>query len=366
MLKYWYKDFAQYPPGHRDYWRTRLIGHTLLLSSSFFLVLTLLNIFYFESYEYAALDASGLLISLSILLFFNRTANVNLASWAVTLMVTGLILLFVASVGGYAHSLYWATLIPPFAFFLLGRQRGSLICLIAFGVCAYIVYGQIQEAKPVTFGMGSLFNVIEVSIAHIMLFRFYEGTRSSAYRQLAERNAKIQKLAETDKLTGLYNREKLDLTLEQGVQQSHHQQMPLSLLILDVDYFKQINDAYGHLAGDQVLCQLADSLKSLIRQGDFLARWGGEEFVIILPETTLPQAMKLAEQLRQDVASQKFAAQSLTISVGVSALRSDDTTKSLINRADNALYQAKHCGRNRVVAETQSPTQPAEHRALND
>ncbi|MCG9739675.1 diguanylate cyclase [Shewanella insulae] len=356
MLKYWYKDFAQYPPGHRDYWRTRLIGHTLLLSTAFFLVLTLLNIFYFESYEYATLDASGFLLSLSILAFFNRTANVNLASWAVTLMVTGLILLFVASVGGYAHSLVWATLIPPFAFFLLGRQRGSLVCLVAFAVCAYIVYGQIQEAKPVTFGMGALFNVIEVSIAHILLFRFYEGTRSSAYRQLAARNAKIQTLAETDKLTGLYNREKLDITLEEYVLLSHHRQTPFCLLILDVDYFKQINDAHGHLSGDRVLVQLADSLKSLCREGDFLARWGGEEFVILLPETQLSLCIKVAEQLRQDIAGQKFDGQSLTISLGAAQLREDDTTKTLVNRADNALYQAKHTGRNRVVAEASTPS----------
>ena len=103
MLGFWYKEF---PQDHKDFWRTRLIAHFLLITTSYFLVLTLLNPFYFTSYKIALIDAFGLFISLGIYTWFNKTANVNIAAWAVTLMIVSLILMFVISVGGHAHSLF--------------------------------------------------------------------------------------------------------------------------------------------------------------------------------------------------------------------------------------------------------------------
>ncbi|WP_339898769.1 diguanylate cyclase [Paraglaciecola polaris] len=248
MLKFWFKEFPQYPADHIDYWRTRLIAHALLITTCYFLILTVINIVTFNDHHLALLDGVGLLVSLGIFVWFRGTGKVDSASWALTILVTALILLFVVTAGGYSHSLFWASLIPPFAFFLIGRTWGTVISVCAFVVCAVLVFLQVEAQQSVTFNTGSLLNVIEVCIAHILLFRFYERTRSSAYQQLAIRNAEIIKMAEIDKLTGLFNRDKLDTVLAECMQ-SLTDDSALSVMIIDIDHFKSINDQYGHLEG---------------------------------------------------------------------------------------------------------------------
>ncbi|KXI27855.1 GGDEF domain-containing protein [Paraglaciecola hydrolytica] len=350
MLKFWYKEFPQYPPDHADYWRVRLIEHTLLLTTVYFLVLSLINLFDFQDIKYAILDASGFIISLGIYAGFRITGHVNIAAWALTLLVTALLLLFVVSAGGYSHSLYWATLVPPIAFFLLGPHWGAVISAVVFTVCVALVYEQVQQQQEVTFGLGALYNVVEVSIAHILLFRFYEGTRTLAYQQLAAQNVKIQNLAERDKLTGLYNREKLDLKLEEMLSTILDTERAVTVMILDIDHFKLVNDSYGHLVGDKVLTGLAEQLRKKMRSGDLLARWGGEEFVVVLSNTTLDAGILQAERLRAFVAEQEIEGKFLTISLGLAQNQLGDTAETLLDRADKALYQAKSQGRNRVVA----------------
>ncbi|MBH0026624.1 GGDEF domain-containing protein [Pseudoalteromonas sp. SWN29] len=346
MLGFWYKEFPQYPKDHKDFWRTRLIAHSLLITTCYFLVLTLLNLFYFESYDIALIDALGLTVSLGIYTWFNKTANVNAAAWAVTLMVVSLIMMFVVSVGGHAHSLFWATLIPPFSFFLVGRNWGSLFSAVAFTICAYLVY--LQQQQTVTIGLGSLFNLIEVSLAHILIFRFYEKTRFSAYTRLSIRNLEIQHLAETDKLTGLYNRQKFDSELSQLIAKNEVSKASNCLLICDIDYFKNINDTYGHLVGDSVLSEFANILKNKMPKSSLIARWGGEEFTVILSGTSITDAMAQANELKEYVGTHPIVNISLTISIGLAPIQTGDTVLKILERADKALYEAKNNGRNLV------------------
>ncbi|QHJ10862.1 Diguanylate cyclase DgcM [Paraglaciecola mesophila] len=349
MLRFWFKEFPQYPCDHTDYWRTRLISYALLVTTSYFLLLTIINIVTFSNFSLALLDGTGLLFSLGIFAWFRATGNVTVASWAVTIMVTALILLFVTSAKGYSHSLYWATLVPPFAFFLLGRKFGTAVSTFTFFICVLVVYKQMETQQPGYFAFGSLLNVIEVSVAHILLFRFYEQARSSAYNTLAIRNTEILQLAETDKLTGLFNREKLEstlITLLSKVDEQH----PLSVMLLDVDHFKKINDQYGHFEGDKVLRVLAKKLQELMREEDVVARWGGEEFVVLCATTSLEKAMQLAQRIREDIAKQVISGHALTISVGVAQYVPSDSLDSLLGRADVGLYQAKNNGRNSVIA----------------
>lgn len=348
MFNFSAKPFHQYPPDHDDYWRARFIKHTLLLISSYFLVLSLINLFDFQDIKYSLLDASGFVMSLAIYVYFRTTGNVAKTAWAISLLVSALVLLFVISAGGYAHSLYWATIIPPIVFFLIGRTWGIVVSAFTFTVCSIIVYQQIQLQQPVTFGMGSLYNVIEVSIAHILLFRFYEGTRSRAYQQLAAKNSKIKLMAETDKLTGLYNREKLDSKLAEMLSSVLNQEKEVTVIILDIDHFKLVNDNFGHLVGDKVLTTFAERLRNKMRKGDLLARWGGEEFVVVLSNTDLEAGILQAERLRADIANQSIEGISLTISLGLTQNQAKDSAETLLSRADQALYQAKKSGRNRV------------------
>ena len=169
----------------------------------------------------------------------------------------------------------------------------------------------------------------------------------------------VRSEAEKDGLTGVYNRKTFDLYIAELVARNEHQSTPFALLLIDVDNFKTINDTYGHTVGDRVLASLAGSCRSQIRGDDFVGRYGGEEFVLILPQASLRNAHKKARHLCKEFAATRYALDggtgdqtlSLTVSIGVSAFKKGDTPVSVIERADKALYEAKHSGKNRAIAE---------------
>jgi diguanylate cyclase (GGDEF)-like protein len=166
-----------------------------------------------------------------------------------------------------------------------------------------------------------------------------------------ESQAELERLSVTDALTGLYNRRHLMGTLATEVQRSRRLRRPFSVLLADVDHFKQYNDTHGHPAGDVALAKIADVLRKTTRGVDCVARYGGEEFLIMLLETTVGTAAIVAERIRARVAVEEFAGGRITISIGVAECPSHgDTPESLIESADAALYEAKDAGRDRVVA----------------
>ncbi|WP_439133861.1 GGDEF domain-containing protein [Pseudomaricurvus sp.] len=157
-----------------------------------------------------------------------------------------------------------------------------------------------------------------------------------------------------DPLTGVGNRVALDQAHEREVQLAARHKQPLSLLAIDIDHFKSINDRYGHSSGDDVIRQIAQSIKAVTRCTDLVFRYGGEEFVVLLNKTALNGAHVIAERIRQHVESlriESYGAQiSTTISIGISTLNRNNTDSMLFQRADAALYKAKQLGRNRVEA----------------
>ncbi|HEY3597926.1 MAG TPA: diguanylate cyclase [Paraburkholderia sp.] len=156
--------------------------------------------------------------------------------------------------------------------------------------------------------------------------------------------------ASTDPLTGLHNRLMLDKTLADEIERSDRYRTPLSLVLFDVDHFKRINDTYGHPVGDKVLVQLSRFVPDLLRKNDFLARWGGEEFLMLAPGVTGPMAFQAADKLRDAIGHVVFAeAGSVTCSFGVAEYEAGESAAELIARADGALYRAKANGRNQVV-----------------
>jgi len=160
----------------------------------------------------------------------------------------------------------------------------------------------------------------------------------------------IENLAVTDSLTDTYNRRKLDEIIAEEHGSGKHKKPPFSLIMFDVDHFKRVNDRFGHGIGDDVLKHLCGLIRGLIRQGDLLIRWGGEEFILLLPATEIQEAGPFAERVRLKVEQEKFPiVGQITISLGVAQLREGDSIDDLIKRVDNSLYQAKQQGRNRVV-----------------
>ncbi len=160
----------------------------------------------------------------------------------------------------------------------------------------------------------------------------------------------LELLATTDPLTNLANRNKLNILLEKAMQFSIRYKLPLSVIFFDIDDFKKINDSQGHDAGDTVLITVSKLISEQLRSSDIFARWGGEEFIILLPETPHKDAKMLAERYRKLIQQYKFLPDiTVTCSFGVTQLRDDDDENSLLKRVDNALYSAKNHGKNIVV-----------------
>lgn len=164
--------------------------------------------------------------------------------------------------------------------------------------------------------------------------------------------ASLQCLSITDRLTGLFNRLKLDDVFAYEMDKADRYANRFSILLLDMDRFKNVNDTYGHQAGDGVLVETARILKRYSRKTDTVGRWGGEEFLIIMPETDADRALSVAEKIRQAVAVHDFSAVgSMTCSIGVSTYRPGDSKETMTERADRALYCAKNEGRDKVMCE---------------
>ncbi len=170
-------------------------------------------------------------------------------------------------------------------------------------------------------------------------------------KELQNAITEITKLAATDKLTGLFNRLKLEESMESELLRSNRYNNDFSIVLMDIDYFKKVNDTFGHLVGDKVLVEFSDIISRRTRKTDVCGRWGGEEFMIICPETALREAAKLAETIRHAVELHEFeVVGQKTASFGVSSHRKNDTLDDIINRADEALYYAKNKGRNQVIS----------------
>lgn len=167
--------------------------------------------------------------------------------------------------------------------------------------------------------------------------------------ELQSANETISRLAATDELTGLSNRRSFNNLLPGAISAARRHNYPLSLIMIDLDHFKKINDTFGHCEGDRLLKGFADLLREIIRTEDAAARWGGEEFIIILPYTPCDAAAAMAERIKEACHNHSSDLHELTASFGVAQLLEADDDHSLICRADDAMYCAKHGGRDRVV-----------------
>lgn len=186
--------------------------------------------------------------------------------------------------------------------------------------------------------------------AQVLLIREYTAQLESRNRSLVEANRLLEDQVARDSLTGLFNHRMFHEMVEREFRRAMRNQTSLSLIMLDVDHFKQYNDAFGHPAGDQVLQALATILVRAIRSSDIAARCGGEEFGVLLPDTGATEACLVAERLRHQILKQAWAHRPVTASFGVTTLTLGvSSARELIRAADQALYAAKRAGRNRIV-----------------
>lgn len=346
-FKWWYNEFPHIQFSE-DFWRVKLIQHTLLLACSVFPVLSLVNVFVFNDIQLALIDATGFVLSFAVYIAFRKSGKITLTAWLLSLTVTSIMLMFLISVEGRAYSLVWATIILPFTFFLLGRRGGTVLSSITLCVCIYLVFKQVESGEPITLSTGSLLNVLEAAIVQLLLFRFYEGTRHTAFNQLKAEHLAAKHLSETDYLTGVYNRAKF-ISLVSSILASNTAKNHC-LVILDLDDFKVVNDQYGHNAGDAVLKAFADALREHTRSDDIIARWGGEEFVLLLKNVTLSEAKRCINHLLEVVQRLSTLDTAVSFSAGITQCNRTSSIDELVKAGDDALYQAKRNGKGCVCS----------------
>lgn len=215
-----------------------------------------------------------------------------------------------------------------------------------------------EDTQVLVIEQDILWRMVSVSheIARNLLYIMSERVRYSnlVIADSLEMQRKYQRFASTDALTGLHNRGWLDDAFDREIQRSERDELPLALIMIDVDNFKSYNDEYGHLAGDQVLITVANAIRAPLRPNDLVARFGGEEFAVLLPETTVSNSKIIAERLREHVCSadpgmlENRELPSVTISLGVAGRQPGYSLDMMIAAADVAMYHAKRNGKNRV------------------
>ncbi len=251
----------------------------------------------------------------------------------------------------------------PFAIVEPGECVGEM-SLIDSQACSVQVSAA-ESSTVLAIEQEILWRMISVSheIARNLLYIMSERVRYSnlVIADSLEMQHKYQRFATTDALTGLRNRGWLDDVFDREIKRSERDQLPLCLIMIDVDNFKQYNDGYGHLAGDKVLIKVAEAIRSPLRPNDLVARFGGEEFVVLLPETTIENAKVIAERLRKNVSKADMGKldekklPGITVSLGIATRQPGYSLDMMIASADVAMYHAKRNGKNCVEVATDVP-----------
>ncbi|RUO63634.1 GGDEF domain-containing protein [Pseudidiomarina insulisalsae] len=269
--------------------------------------------------------------------------------WTEVVLHAALATLLIGWDSGFHY--YLLLFFPALAVTLRGPMAlAAMIVQWCFYIGLYLLSYWYRPLRPISDEalLGLNFFNLTVVVALFGFLGFYY------VRTIKVANRKLNTLASVDELTQLLNRRQVTALAEAELARSERSQLVASAMLLDVDHFKLINDVYGHEKGDQVLQHLAKIITRELRQHDLVGRWGGEEFMVLLPETDLSLAESIAERLRSAIASHAWETNlghdlRVTISIGVSESKPNETLTRLIKRADNALYISKDEGRNRVT-----------------
>jgi len=300
----------------------------------------------------------ALVLALLPIALWRRWLNLNVV-WMVALSAIGLLtllelldqtLLRPQSQAGLGTAALWYPLPYLLAFSLLNYRKAYRLVLVYFLAGFGIVFSGFfvhRGGSPESVSLGARIQFMLVNLFTIALFWLIASLRRRF-------DAQYQR-STTDPLTGLNNRRSLEPVLEREMLRAQRYGTPLSLMLVDIDYFKSLNDTHGRVIGDAVLREVASRLSATLRKNDAIARWNGEEFLILAPETDLERAATLAERLLEEVRGALVVGQALTLSVGISSYQAGDSQEELLARADSALYRAKNRGRNRAEVVASRP-----------
>ena len=339
----------RFQPSNAEYRRVLLLNLMLILLLLIFSIYLVINIFVSKSQEVALIDGVGVIVTLVVFLYFHKTDNIKMTSLALIVVIFAAFIFVLLIRGDEYNFLVWTLVLPSVVYILLGTRTANRIVGLYCVFMLFFMLIRFRTWAPIEFNIQSILNIFGATFVIIMLVGSYEKGRKEAADFMKEKTRQLEFLSITDKLTGLYNRTKLDEIIDMEITRFSRGGNGFTVILADVDHFKSVNDNYGHIFGDTVLIHIAHVLKKSCRQLDAVGRWGGEEFLIVCPETSEDNAVILASRMLQNLLSENHKdVGRITMSIGISAYQQDDTPDTLLKRADDALYLAKSKGRCRI------------------
>lgn len=337
----------------KEYRRLILVRFILGVTAGLLLLFSFIHAFVLvESNKVVPLiDFLGALATIIALINLKTTQKIDQAALIGT---TSLLLFFVSFVylsKNESFGLIWTIFFPIIALTINSTRRGlifSLLFLLATSIISFQGIGEWQN------GLWDLKSFLRLNVALsmiILIMYIHEVAMDKAQKYEQDSLSVLEELSLNDALTGIANRRRINSLLDTEFERAKRYQTPFSIVLFDIDYFKKINDNYGHLVGDNTLKSLSKLVNETIRKTEVVGRWGGEEFILILPEANINTSFLVAEKIRKIISKTKFKdlGGSLTCSFGVSEYKQGITLDELIEQADQALYKAKENGRNMVT-----------------
>ena len=333
----------------------------LLLKTCFYIMFAMLFLFsllnafvYQEVSNYVFMLK---LISLVIILYLiaqlhrNPTPqNINKLAKLSSFIFAAFLLFLIDLNQAQNFSLIWVFFFPIFAMTINGSKTGLRYTLVFITLLLLLAYNHIGHWQSGLWNELSFIRLMAASLILTFIIYLNEVSLNNAKLQAKSALEELQTLSTTDELTGIFNRRHINDTLGKAIQNAERYNAPLTLTLFDIDDFKKINDQYGHIIGDKILNEMVEKIQKNIRSTDSCRRWGGEEFLIILPHETRESAIQFCEKIRTTVEEMRFSEPSIqiTCSFGIAQLQKSMAAEELIDQADQALYIAKTSGKNQI------------------
>ncbi|HAA26172.1 MAG TPA: diguanylate cyclase [Ruminiclostridium sp.] len=306
----------------------------------------------FSAFIHAAAGRAVLFLIVLILFFgIKRTNNYRKFAVWITLGETAVVSLFFYVLNSYKNPDYliqaFGVMVILMVLCMVPNRWIYTIAMSVFTSTGFLILSKslIKGIEDREFWAGAVYIWIVIILSAILSFR-----SNYIERIWYMNNKELTRLSITDPLSGAFNRAKFNEEMEKWTGYAKRYNTDFSIAIIDFDDFKRINDNYGHLVGDMVIIEFVSLIKKNIRECDIFARWGGEEFILLLPNTNINQAVEFAERIRKSIENHDFyIAGKLTCSIGVAQMSPDDDETTLLKKVDNVLYAAKKAGKNKVV-----------------
>ncbi|MEN8303273.1 MAG: GGDEF domain-containing protein [Campylobacterota bacterium] len=330
---------------------SRLFRRLILLNS--FLMLgvivvaffAILNYFVLREYTISIINTLVTLLGIGVFLDLSYNKNIDRAITITLTVMISFFILFIYLNENRGFGLFWVPVVPILAIGLVGFKKGALISIIYFIPIFTMAYLGIGEWLDGQWSLIGFFRLILSSLLVMYIVVMMDIALEESYK-------KLEKLSSTDPLTLVHNRRKIEEILSREIGLSKRYDKQLALILFDIDDFKKINDMLGHNGGDKVLQKIAKEIKASIRESDYIGRWGGEEFLIVIPEIDHESVKVMTEKIRILVQEMGCSTiNNITCSFGITLLdKESDSIESLINKADIAMYRAKEKGKNCIVS----------------